>query len=117
MASDHSATWATYQSAWRDISEDERNTLLVDSVAADGRYQDPQGETSGIEELAAYIATFRQSAPGSLFSNYRFLTHHDQAVANWTLNGPDGEVMIRGASHAVYGADGKLTQITGFFPG
>ncbi len=39
-------TWATYQSAWRDIADDERRQLLERAVSEDCTYSDPVGSTA-----------------------------------------------------------------------
>ncbi|MFD0481533.1 hypothetical protein ACFQ46_02920 [Kineococcus sp. GCM10028916] len=111
----HENTWATYQAAWRDFAADERHHLLTQSVAAEGHHLDSRGEAHGVDELANYITAFRTSAPGSIFKDYRYLEHHDQAIANWTLNGSDGLLLTKGASHARSGGGVELTEIAGFF--
>lgn len=116
MTDTYQTTWATYQSAWRDISAEERRALLEQSVSSAGHYLDPTGEAHGLDELGVYIAAFVKSARGSRFANYQFYYHHSQSVANWDMFGPDGTVVIKGASHATYDSDGKLVDITGFFP-
>ena len=116
MSSERENTWATYQAAWRDISDKERRTLLDAAVEPDVQYLDPVNYANGREELIAHIAEFRQSAPGTAFTNHRFLDHHEQAIANWTLSSSTGEPIIEGASHATFNPNGRLAQITGFFP-
>ena len=107
-------TWATYQAAWENVSPEERQTLLNSSVADNCVYTDPLSQTHNRAELIAYIAVFRQSMPDPTFKNYKFLDHHAQSYAEWTLYNNSVEVQ-QGASYARYGDDGRITNVTGFF--
>ena len=111
----HLATWNTYQSAWSAIAGQERRERLARSVAHDCRYADPQTELQGIDALAAKIAQSQATTPGASFGNDQLTTFGDQALSEWTMYGPDGGALVQGASYARYGADGRLTHMTGFF--
>ncbi len=108
-------TWATYQSAWRDIADDERRQLLERAVSEDCTYSDPVGSTSGREELIAYIEQFHVTYPGSTFDNHKLLDHHGEAIATWTRLQADGSSAGDGNSYAHFGEDGRLVRIVGFF--
>ena len=110
-----SATWSTYQKAWSDVSASERQDLLNRSVSADCVYTDPLVQCTGREELIAYIRQFRQSMPGGSFKNQKFVEHHGESLAEWTLYDAGGAAPQSGASHARFGEDGRITRVTGFF--
>ena len=109
------ATWNTYQAAWASPSAEERQQQLSRSVAAEAVYTDPTAECHGLAALVAHVEQSRQHYPGASFRNDKFLAHHDQALAWWTMRAADGSTLATGTSYARFGADGRLTQMTGFF--
>ncbi|MBE7216836.1 MAG: nuclear transport factor 2 family protein [Caulobacteraceae bacterium] len=112
---DRLAVWTTYQSAWSAIPDAERRDRLARSVASDCAYADPQTELQGLEALVEKIAQSQAATPGASFRNDRLTDYGDQALSEWTMLGPKGERLVQGASHARFGADGRLTRMTGFF--
>jgi len=60
----HLKTWNVYQSAWGPIDEEQRRSLLRQSVADDILYTDPGSQTHGLEELVARIEQSQQAFPG-----------------------------------------------------
>ena len=109
------AIWTTYQAAWSDISDAERRSLLARSVAQDCLYTDPQGELRGIDALVAKIVQSQAAKPGVSFRNDQLSSRGDEALSEWTMLGSDGAPRVRGASYARFGADGRLTHMSGFF--
>ncbi len=115
-SSPHLSTFETYQSAWAiGVSPDERQRLLRKSVAEDSLYQDPGTTCHGHGELTAKIEDANRKGPGATFRNDSFLTHHDKAVVTWTMFDGAGEEYAKGASYVQFGADGRLTHMTGFY--
>lgn len=116
MATDtqHRDTWATYQAAWGDVGAEERLELLSRSVSDDCVYSDPVGRTADRDELIAYIEQFRKTMQAPSFRNHKFLDHHDQAMAEWTLYDGEAEAQ-QGSSYARFAPDGRLSVIAGFF--
>lgn len=97
------------------MNSTERQELLNRSVTKACVYADPQSQCNGRHELLAHIEQFKQAMPGKSFRNHTFLNHHNQSLAEWTLNNETGAVMQPGTSYACFGEDGRLTHITGFF--
>lgn len=108
-------TWHTYQKAWSDVSPAERRELLARSVAENGIYTDPRSSCQGYDALQNHIEQFRQSMPGASFKNHRFVEHHAQSHAEWTLYDAQGQEVQPGNSYARYGEDGRITHVAGFF--
>jgi len=111
----HLKTWNVYQSAWGPIDEEQRRSLLRQSVADDILYTDPGSQTHGLEELVARIEQSQQAFPGAHFENDSFLEHHDQGLFQWTMYDGKGAVFVKGSSFGRFGEDGRLVQATGFF--
>jgi hypothetical protein len=44
-----------------------------------------------------------------------FKNHHDSSLAHWNMTDGNDNVVMQGASVGFYGADGRLTQMTGFY--
>jgi hypothetical protein len=61
------------------------------------------------------MAQFQQSAPGGAFVATKSATHHDRALMHWNMIDGKQNVLAQGVSYFLYGADGRLTQMTGFF--
>lgn len=110
------ATWTAYQSAWSsDIDARARQELLTGTVAEDCVFTDPTDQGHGHEELVAKIGRSNQRFPGASFQNNTFVDHHAQALITWTMLDGTGQAFVRGTSYVRFGADGRLTQMTGFF--
>lgn len=108
-------TWKIYQSAWSDNADEERRALLAKSVAEDCAYSDPTDSCNGVDALIAHIEGSQKKMPGARFQNDKVLDHHDQGLSDWTMVDGKGTVVATGTSYAPFGADGRLTQMTGFF--
>ena len=107
-------TWETYQDAWADVTSAQRRELLRRSVAEDVMFASPVTKQAGIEALTSHIEEFQQSYPGASFKTHTFLTHHEQAAAQWVMYANDGSELLRGVSAAKYGADDHLIELSGF---
>ncbi len=108
-------TWTIYQSAWSAIPDEERRALLARSVADDCVYSDPTDYCEGVDALIARIEGSQKKVPGARFQSDKFLDHHEQGLSEWTMFDGEGTVVATGASYARFGADGRLTRMTGFF--
>jgi hypothetical protein len=54
--------------------------------------------------------------PGHTFEVFAVDAHHRHSVARWRLLDAHGNHIANGLSHAVHDADGRLADITGFYP-
>lgn len=59
---------------------------------------------------------FQTSVPGGCFQITSVLSHHGRMLAHWILKGADGSALRSGASFALIAEDGRLRNISGFFP-
>jgi hypothetical protein len=105
-----------YGDAWAEPDTNKRRRLLETAWADDGLYQDPSGEAAGRESLVAHIGGFHTSFPGARIE----LTsgtdrHHDRIRFAWRMVTADGTVAVEGVDFGRVGADGRLTEIIGFF--
>ncbi len=109
------ATWNAYQAAWSDISDGERRELLNRNVVPDCLYTDAQLQCRGVDALISKIEQSQRAAPGASFRNDQLTEYRGQAISEWTMYGADGAARVQGTSYARFGADGRLTHMTGFF--
>ncbi len=115
MHTSKQATWENYVSAWKAITEKEKNSALKKCVAAACVYTDPVTIARGHDELVAYMLAFQQQVPGGHFVTTYFLAHHDVSIAKWNMVSGEGAIIGDGVSYGQYNAQGALVAMTGFF--
>ncbi|HEU0103709.1 MAG TPA: nuclear transport factor 2 family protein [Mycobacteriales bacterium] len=112
------AAVAAYGQAWREPDAEARRRLLEQAWAEGGVYCDPQVLLTGRAALVEHIGGFQASAPGwEIAVTSEPLEHHDAAYFTWTLCDADGAVAVTGIDVALFGADGRIERLTGFFTG
>jgi hypothetical protein len=111
----HNTIWETYTRSWSVSEDQERVALFEQCLGADCLYSDPVVQTSGYAELSAYMAELLRNMPGARFVTTDFVSHHNQSLAHWNMLDGHGDILSQGASHGLYGADGRLIQMSGFF--
>ena len=108
-------TWETYTSSWSETDAVGRLALFEQCLQADCVYTDPLVQATGYEPLAAYMVELHKNVPGVRFVTTDFQAHHDRSLTHWNMVNGEGQVLSQGASYGLYGAEGKLVQMTGFF--
>ena len=114
-SNDKREIWETYASAWRAVTAEDKHAALAASVSPAAKYRDPQNRCAGHDELVDAMLAFHGQVPGAHFETQYFLAYDDRSIARWNMLGGDGSVLGQGISYGEYGADGKLTAMTGFF--
>ena len=112
---DHRTTWDTYATAWRATTVAAKQAALDASTTPTCCYRDPLTSLVGHAALVDSMLAFHERFPGAHFVTTYFLAHHDRSIARWNMVGSDGAVLGDGVSYGEYGADGRLTAMTGFF--
>lgn len=108
-------TWETYTKSWSEIDEPERLRLFEQSLSPDCVYTDPLIRTTGYSQLSGYMSELQKNVPGVRFETTDSKHHHDPSLTHWNMVDGAGNILSQGASFGVYGVDGRLTQMTGFF--
>ncbi|NOS74028.1 MAG: hypothetical protein HOP36_05725 [Methyloglobulus sp.] len=57
----------------------------------------------------------QKNVSGVSFVTTDFKSHHDRSLTHWDMVDGEGNRLAQGASYGLYGADGRLTQMSGFF--
>lgn len=110
------ALWARYARIWS-AEAPVRDAELPACLAPDVRYTDPNTSLQGHDALSQYMAGFQGSVPpGSAFEITGVRDHHARSLAFWRLVSPAGLTLQSGTSFAHHADDGRLQDITGFFP-
>lgn len=107
--------WESYTSSWAEINASERLRVFEQSLSPDCMYTDPMVQITGYDQLSGYMSELHKNVPGIKFVTIHFANHHDRSLAQWNMVDGKGNVLTRGASYGLYGQDGRLTQMTGFF--
>ena len=105
-----------YLAAWNATDPAERRAALEATWTPECRFTDPMADTTGYDELAAFMG-----GVDAQFAGHRFVlssdvdTHHDLVRLTWDLVGPDGTVAAVGHDTLTLAADGRIAVVTGFF--
>lgn len=108
-------TWDTYTKSWSEMDTSMRLQLFEQCLSPDCVYTDPMIQATGYDQLAGYMSELQKNVPGVRFVTTDFKSHHDRSLTHWNMVDDHGNVLSQGASYGIYGADGRLKQMTGFF--
>lgn len=109
------STWEIYTLSWSETDASERLKLFEQSLSSDCIYTDPLIQTNGYEQLSGYMAELHKNVNGVRFITTAFSSHHDRSLAQWNMLDANGNLLSQGASYGLYGIDGRLVQMTGFY--
>lgn len=107
--------WGVYSNTWSEPDAGRRRQMFEQCLSPDCTYTDPHIQAIGYDNLSGYITEFQKNVPGGKFVVTDFKEHHDRSLAHWDMLDGTGKTIGRGASFALYGSDGRLKQMTGFF--
>jgi hypothetical protein len=107
--------WETYTNSWPEVNESKRLQLFERALSPDCIYTDPLIQTIGYEQLSRYMSELQNNVLGVKFATTDFKNHHDRSLAHWNMLDGEGNCLTQGASYGLYGSDGRLTQMSGFF--
>ena len=102
--------------AWAEPDETARRQALTDIASADIRLRDRYSCVEGIDELTAHIGAAQRFMPG-----VRMKADGDPrqcqgvVLAGWIATGEDGQPRSRGTNVFVFGPDGRIESVTGFW--
>jgi len=107
--------WEAYTASWSERDLSKRLKQFESCLSPDCVYTDPLIQTTGYEQLSGYMSELHKNIPGVRFITLDFKSHHDRSLTHWNMVDGDGNVLSDGTSYGLYGADGRLVQMTGFF--
>jgi len=109
------STLETYAKSWSEADTSKRLKLFEQCLSPDCVYTDPTSQVTGYEEFSGYMSELQRNVPGVAFVPTELQSHHDRSLMHWNMVDGEGKILSQGASYFLYGADGRLTQMTGFF--
>ena len=111
----HKNTWETYTKSWSLVDPSKRSQLFEQCLNPNCVYTDPLMQATGYGQLSDYMSELHKNVPGVEFVTTDFKNHHDRSLTHWNMVDGKGNVLSQGASFGLYGIDGRLMQMTGFF--
>jgi len=114
-SSSQQSTWETYTRSWSETETSKRLRLFEQCLSPDCVYTDPIIQAAGYGQLSGYMSELQKNVPGVKFVTTDFKYHHDRSLTHWNMVDGSGNVLSQGASYGMYGVDGRLVQMTGFF--
>ena len=111
----HKNTWEAYTKSWSETDASKRLQLFEQSLNLACVYTDPITQVTGYGQLSGYMSELHKSVPEVRFVTTDFNSHHDQSLTHWNMVDGKGNILAQGTSYGLYGADGRLTQMTGFY--
>lgn len=114
-SSSQQSTWETYTRSWSETETSKRLRLFEQCLNPDCVYTDPIVQVTGYDQLSGYMSELQKNVPGVKFVTTDFKYHHDRSITHWNMVNGNGNVLSQGASYGMYGVDGRLVQMTGFF--
>jgi uncharacterized protein YndB with AHSA1/START domain len=107
------AWWA----AWSEKDAAARRARLEPIVAPDVRFADRFGLVTGLDELLVHIGAVHTFMPGTSLAGAGPIRHCQGVVlADWTASGSDTRSRGTGTNVFVLDADGRICDVTGFWP-
>lgn len=111
----HQDTWEIYTRSWCEVDTAKRLQLFEQCLNPDCVYTDPLVEAKGYSALTGYMSELHKNVPGVRFITTDFKSHHDRSLTHWNMVDSAGNILSQGASYGLYGADGRLVQMAGFY--
>ncbi len=102
--------------AWAE-PDDAKRKAAFDAIAAPAvRFGDRYSMLEGTDEVALHAGAAQKFMPGMTMQREGPVRHClGTALAEWTVPGPDGVAKARGTNVFTFGADGKITSVTGMW--
>jgi uncharacterized protein YndB with AHSA1/START domain len=102
--------------AWAEPDDSARRQALTDIASAGIRLRDRYSCVEGIDELAAHIGAAQRFMPGvRMKADGDVRQCQGMVLAGWTAAGDDGKPQSRGTNVFVFGLDGRIESVTGFW--
>ena len=116
QAINHEEVWEIWCKSWKVTNPEEKTALFRTCLDTVCQYHDPLAKVDGWQQIMSYMAEFHERFPGAYFVTTEFLTHGDKSIARWEMRGDNDIVLGDGMSYGEYTDQGRLKQMTGFFP-
>lgn len=104
-----------YIAMWNETDEEQRRTLVAQTLTEDASYLDPMMSGEGTDAIAAMIGAAQQQFPGHRFELVsKPDAHHDCVRFTWSLADDGSKPVAIGVDFATIAGDGRLRSVVGF---
>ena len=107
--------WNSYLAAYGPVATDERERLLMQSVADDVVFTNPGGEGHTRAGMIAHIMDFQRKLPGTYFKTEKVYVHHGELLAVWAMYKKDDTKVATGYNFVRPDDSGRFSYMAGFF--
>lgn len=105
-----------YFNCWNEPDDQRRLELIEAAWASDARSVDPLADVTGSVAIAQMMGAIQQQFPAHRFQLVgEAAGHHDVLHWSWELVAGDGTKVISGIDVAHIDADGRISDLAGFF--
>jgi uncharacterized protein YndB with AHSA1/START domain len=102
--------------AWAE-PDDAKRRLALEAIAVPAvRFGDRYSMLEGVDEVSLHAGAAQKFMPGMRLRRDGDARHClGTALVNWTVPGPDGTPVAQGTNVFTFGADGKISSVTGLW--
>lgn len=102
--------------AWAEPDDAARVQAFEAIAHGDVRFGDRYSLLDGINEVSLHAGAAQKFMPGMRLHRDGAVRHClGTALVNWTVPGPEGKTLAQGTNVFTFGADGKITSVTGIW--
>jgi uncharacterized protein YndB with AHSA1/START domain len=110
------ATADAWFDAWAEPDAAVREQALARIATPDVRFNDRFSTLDGLSDVLPHIAAAQRFMPGLRLHRTGEPRHcQGMALVDWVMRGADGQERGKGTNAFVFGADGRLESVTGFW--
>jgi uncharacterized protein YndB with AHSA1/START domain len=102
--------------AWNEPEAGRRHQAFARVTEADVEFRDQYGFTRGVEDLVGHTAAVQKFMPGTRIERAGGIRLcQGRALSDWLVIGADGAQRGRGTNAFVFGQEGRIVAVTGFW--
>jgi uncharacterized protein YndB with AHSA1/START domain len=102
--------------AWNEVHADRRHVAFARITDGEVQFRDQYGLTSGLDDLLGHVAAVHQFMPGLQMRREGAIRHcQGRALSDWIAVAADGTPRGQGTNAFVFGPEGRIASVTGFW--
>lgn len=102
--------------AWNEPQPERRQAAFAQVSDPDVQFRDRYGLTQGLDDLLAHVTAVHRFMPGLRLQRAGDVRHcQGRALSDWVAIGTDGTQKAAGTNAFVFGPEGRIASVTGFW--
>jgi uncharacterized protein YndB with AHSA1/START domain len=102
--------------AWNELHAEQRQVAFARVAEAGVQFRDRYGFTAGLDDLLGHVAAVHKFMPGLQMRRNGVVRHcQGRALSDWVAIGADGSPRAQGTNAFVFGPEGRIASVTGFW--